>query len=144
MEPDWAPETVRAFLGLVASGWYDGTAFQRMAKGFVLQGGMGHTRSSGAEHYADRWVHPLKAEFHPEIKHVRGVISMAHYDEDPNSGTTSFSLVLGNAQHLDGKYAAFGRVVNGTDVLTAFENEAVSGDAPIRRLELVRATVDPQ
>jgi cyclophilin family peptidyl-prolyl cis-trans isomerase len=144
MEPDWAPETVRAFLKLVASGWYDGTAFHRLAKGFVLQGGNGQTRSSGPEHYADRWVHPLKAEFHPEIKHVRGVVSMAHYDNDPNSGTTSFSIVLGDAANLDGNYAAFGRVVNGLDVLAAFENEAVNGESPLRRLEIIKATIDPQ
>jgi cyclophilin family peptidyl-prolyl cis-trans isomerase len=144
MEPDWAPETVRAFLNLVASGWYDGTTFQRLVKGFVLQGGTGGTRSSGPEHYADRWVHPLKAEFRPEIKHVRGVISMAHYDNDPNSGTTSFSIIFGKASHLDGKYAAFGHVVNGMDVLAAFEQEPVSGDAPIRRLEIIKATVNPQ
>jgi cyclophilin family peptidyl-prolyl cis-trans isomerase len=143
MEPDWAPETVRAFLKLVTSGWYDGTAFHRLAKGFVLQGGNGQTRSSGPEHYADRWVRPLKAEFHPEIKHVRGVVSMAHYENDPDSGTTSFSIILGDAPNLDGAYAAFGRVVSGLDVLAAFENEAVNGEAPVRRLEIIKATVDP-
>jgi cyclophilin family peptidyl-prolyl cis-trans isomerase len=144
MEPDWAPETVRAFLKLVVSGWYDGTAFHRLAKDFVLQGGTGQTRSSGPEHYADRWVRPLKAEFHPEIKHVRGVVSMAHYENDPNSGTSSFSIVLGDAPNLDGNYAAFGRVVTGLDVLAALENEAVNGEAPVRRLEVITATVDPQ
>ena len=144
MEPDWAPETVRAFLGLVASGWYDGTAFHRLAKGFVLQGGMPQTRASGPEHYADRWVHPLKAEFRSDVKHVRGVVSMARFDNDPNSGTTSFSIVLADAPHLDGKYTAFGRMVSGNDVLTALENEPVTGEAPIRRLELIKATVDPQ
>jgi cyclophilin family peptidyl-prolyl cis-trans isomerase len=52
--------------------------------------------------------------------------------------------VLGDAPHLDGNYAAFGRVVNGLDVLAAFENEAVNGEAPLRRLEIIKATIDPQ
>lgn len=141
MEPDWAPETVRNFLKLVSTGWYDGTPFHRIVKGFVLQGGLPTGRTSGADHPADRWVHSLKAEFQPDVKHVRGVISMAHGD-DPNSGQTSFFLLLGDAPHLDGKFAAFGRVVDGMDVLTAFEKEDVDGEAPKRRLEVVKATID--
>src|SRR5262249_2462954 len=89
LEPDWAPENVRNFLKLVQSGWYNGTAFHRLAKGFVLQGGMGDARSSGPAHPADRWVRPLKGEFRSDVKHVRGIVSMAHGD-DPNSATTSF------------------------------------------------------
>lgn len=87
MEPDWAPNHVRNFLMLTATGWYNGTAFHRVVKGFVVQGGMGDTRASGPTHPADRWVHPLKAEFRPEIKHVRGIVSMARGD-DPDSATT--------------------------------------------------------
>ena len=63
MEPDWAPNHVRNFLKLVSTGWYNGTAFHRLVKGFVVQGGMGDTRAGGATHPADRWVHPLKGEF---------------------------------------------------------------------------------
>jgi len=142
MEPDWAPNHVRNFLKLTATGWYNGTAFHRVAKDFVVQGGMGQTRSSGSNHAADRWVRPLKAEFRPEIKHVRGMVSMAHGD-DPDSATTSFFLVLGPAPHLDGQYTAFGRVVEGMDVLDAFEKEEVDGETPKRRLELIEAVIDP-
>lgn len=142
MEPDWAPNHVRNFLMLTATGWYNGTAFHRVVKGFVVQGGMPNTRASGPNHPADRWVRPLKAEFRPEIKHVRGIVSMAHGD-DPDSATTSFFVVLGDAPNLDGKYTAFGRVVEGMDVLDAFEKEEVNGETPKRRLELTEAAIDP-
>ena len=142
MEPDWAPNHVRNFLKLTATGWYNGTAFHRVVKGFVVQGGMGDTRSSGPNHPADRWVRPLKGEFRPDIKHVRGIVSMARTD-DPDSATTSFFLVLGSAPHLDGQYTVFGRIVAGMDVLDAFEKEEVNGETPKRRLELIEATIDP-
>jgi cyclophilin family peptidyl-prolyl cis-trans isomerase len=141
MEPDWAPNTVRNFLMLVASGWYDGTGFHRIVKGFVVQGGMEDSRVNGAGHPADRWVHPIKGEFRSDVQHVRGVVSMARTN-DPNSATTSFFLMLGAAPHLDGKYAAFGRVVDGLDVLAAFEKEEVDGETPKRRLEIIEAKVE--
>jgi cyclophilin family peptidyl-prolyl cis-trans isomerase len=141
MEPDWAPDHVRNFLMLTATGWYNGTAFHRLIKGFVVQGGMGDTRSGGAAHPADRWVHPLKGEFRDDVKHTRGIVSMARGD-DPDSATTSFFLMLGDAPHLDGKYSAFGRVVSGMEVLNAFEKEDVDGEKPKRRLEIIEATIE--
>ena len=141
MEPDWAPENVRNFLKLVSTGWYDGTAFHRLVKGFVLQGGMGNTRAGNPAHPADRWVHNVKGEFRPDIKHVRGIVSMARTD-DPNSATTSFFIVLGPAESLDGQYSAFGRVISGMEVLDAFEKEDVDGETPRRRLELIEAKID--
>jgi cyclophilin family peptidyl-prolyl cis-trans isomerase len=142
MEPEWAPATVRNFLMLTASGWYNGTGFHRLIKGFVVQGGMGDSRAGTAAHPADRWVHPIKGEFRDDIKHTRGIVSMARGD-DPDSATTSFFLVLGDSPHLDGKYAAFGRIVSGMDVLDAFEKEEVDGEKPKRRLELIEARIDP-
>jgi cyclophilin family peptidyl-prolyl cis-trans isomerase len=141
MEPDWAPNHVRRFLALVSTGWYDGTAFHRLVKEFVVQGGMGNTRPNGAAHSSDRWVHPLKGEFRKDVQHVRGIVSMAHGD-DPDSATTSFFLVLGPAPHLDGQYTAFGRITEGLDVLAAFEKEEVDGETPKRRLEIVEAKVE--
>lgn len=141
MEPDWAPNTVRNFLKLVSTGWYNGTAFHRLVKDFVVQGGMGDTRAAGAAHPADRWVHPIQGEFRDDVKHVRGIVSMARTD-DPNSATTSFFLMLGPSPPLDGHYAAFGRVVSGMEVLDAFEKEEVDGEKPRRRLELIEATVE--
>jgi cyclophilin family peptidyl-prolyl cis-trans isomerase len=141
MEPDWAPNHVRNFLKLVSTGWYDGTAFHRLVKGFVVQGGMPNARASGPTHPADRWVHTLKGEFRPDIKHVRGIVSMARGD-DPDSADTSFFLMLGDAPYLDGKYSAFGRVIESLEVLDAFEKEDVDGETPKRRLELIQATID--
>lgn len=137
MQPDWAPENVRNFLMLTASGWYNGTVFHRIAKGFVVQGGT----APGRAHNADRWVHPVKGESRNDVKHVRGIVSMAHGD-DPNSATTSFFIVLGPAENLDGQYSAFGKIVDGLDVLDAFEKEDVDGETPKRRLEIVEAVVE--
>jgi cyclophilin family peptidyl-prolyl cis-trans isomerase len=136
MEPDWAPNHVRSFLGLVGSGWYDGTPFHRIAKGFVVQGGIRST-----PHYADRWVHPLKAEFRDDVKHVRGIVSMAHAEE-PDSATTSFFLMLAPAENLDGKFTAFARIVQGLEILDAFEKEEVDGETPKRKLEIISAFVE--
>jgi cyclophilin family peptidyl-prolyl cis-trans isomerase len=141
MEPEWAPNHVRNFLKLVETGWYNGTGFHRIVKGFVVQGGMENSRVGGAPHPADRWVRPLKGEFNLDVKHVRGIVSMARTD-DPDSATTSFFLVLGPSPHLDGQYSAFGRVVEGMDVLDAFEEEALDGETPKRRLEIIEATID--
>jgi cyclophilin family peptidyl-prolyl cis-trans isomerase len=137
MEPDWAPENARNFLMLTAAGWYNGTAFHRIVKDFVVQGGTAGQRA----HPADRWVHAVKGEFHNDVKHVRGIVSMAHGD-DPDSATTSFFLMLGPADNLDGKYSAFGRIVEGIEVLDAFEKEALDGETPKRRLEITEASVD--
>jgi cyclophilin family peptidyl-prolyl cis-trans isomerase len=140
LEPEWAPNHVRNFLMLVETGWYDGTGFHRVVKDFMVQGGMPNTRANGAGHAADRWVHPLKGEFRTDVQHVRGIVSMAR-TEDPDSATTSFFLMLGAAPHLDGKYSAFGRVVEGLEVLEAFEKEAVDGETPRRRLEILEAKI---
>ena len=142
MEPDWAPNHVRNFLMLTSTGWYNGTAFHRVVKGFVAQGGMADTRAGGAGHPADRWVNTVKGEFRNDVKHTRGIVSMARTD-DPDSATTSFFLMLGDAPHLDGKYSAFGRVIEGLDVLDAFEKEDLDGETPKRRIEIIEASIDP-
>ena len=141
MEPDWAPNHVRNFLMLVSTGWYNGTAFHRIVKDFVVQGGMPNTRPNAAPHAADRWVHPLKGEFRKDVQHVRGTVSMAR-TSDPDSATTSFFLMLGAAPHLDGQYSTFGRIVDGIDVLAAFEKEELDGESPRRRLEIIEATIE--
>jgi cyclophilin family peptidyl-prolyl cis-trans isomerase len=147
MQPDWAPETVRNFLTLTESGWYNGTGFHRVVKGFVAQGGMGDTRANstgnGADVPGDRWVRNIKGEFKDSVKHERGTVSMARGD-DPDSASTSFFLMLGAAPHLDGQYAAFGKVIEGTDVLDAFDKLEVNGETPVQRVEIISAAVDAQ
>jgi cyclophilin family peptidyl-prolyl cis-trans isomerase len=96
MDPELAPEHVRNFLKLVESGWYDHTAFHRIVPGFVIQGGVGSTRTDNKPHPADKWVHKLKGEFSRRALHIRGVLSMAR-TSDPDSAETSFFIVLGGA-----------------------------------------------
>ena len=141
LDPNLAPEHVRNFLKLVETGWYDHTAFHRVIPGFVAQGGLGSTRANGAAHPADRWVRKLKAEFNPTL-HIRGVLSMARAN-DPNSADTSFFIVLGRAEHLDGKYTVFGKLIDGFDTLEKIERVARNGEAPAERVELIEAAIKP-
>ena len=94
MKPDWAPNHVRNFLTLTETGWYNGTPFHRIVKGFVAQGGMGDSRKDDVDQPGDRWIHNIKGEFKNDVKHERGIVSMARGD-DPDSATTSFFLMLG-------------------------------------------------
>ena len=141
MEPDWAPNNVRNFLKLTATGWYNGTSFHRIVKDFVVQGGMENTRAGVQAHIGDRWVRPVKGEFSGDAKHLRGVISMAR-GNNPDSATTSFFLMLAPSPHLDGQYSAFGRVVEGIEILEAFEKEELDGETPKKRLEIIEAVID--
>ncbi len=141
LDPDLAPEHVRNFLMLVQTGWFDHTAFHRVIPGFVIQGGLGETRVDQKSHPADRWVHPLKAEFSFR-KHTRGVLSMAR-TESPDSATTSFFIVLGPAPHLDGKYTIFGKMIDGFDVLERIEKAPRDGETPRERIELIEAAIKP-
>jgi cyclophilin family peptidyl-prolyl cis-trans isomerase len=141
LEPDLAPEHVRNFLKLTQSGWYDHTIFHRIVPGFVAQGGLGQGRT---EHYADKWIRPLKGEFSATRKHIRGVLSMARTD-DPNSATTSFFIVLAPAPNLDGKYSIFGKVVDGFDTLEKLEKaqRAPGSETPVEKIELIEAVIKP-
>jgi peptidyl-prolyl cis-trans isomerase B (cyclophilin B) len=131
--PDKAPEHVRNFLRLAQSGVFDGTAFHRVVRGFVVQTGALNTRGPLTEKQ-QKLVRPLAPEFN-DIKHVKGIVSMARGD-DPGSATTSFFIVTGDAASLDGKYTAFGRVVEGMPAVDLIEQTAVNGDTPITRIEL--------
>ncbi|MGH9842076.1 MAG: peptidylprolyl isomerase [Blastocatellia bacterium] len=142
LEPDLAPEHVRAFLKLVQTGWYDRTIFHRVVPGFVVQGGAGSGRPAGTVHYADKWVRPLKGEFSQTRKHIRGVLSMARA-ADPDSALTSFFIVLAPATNLDGKYSIFGKVVGGFETLDAMEKAPRNGEAPIEKIELIEASIKP-
>jgi cyclophilin family peptidyl-prolyl cis-trans isomerase len=141
LDPDLAPEHVRNFLKLVASGWYDRTSFHRVVPGFVVQGGLASTRLDRETHPADRWVRPLKGEFSSR-NHIRGTLSMARTD-DPNSALTSFFIVLAPAPNLDNKYSIFGKVVDGFDTLDKLERTPVDGQAPRERVELIEAVIKP-
>jgi peptidyl-prolyl cis-trans isomerase B (cyclophilin B) len=131
--PDKAPEHVRNFLRLASVGVFDGTAFHRVVRGFVIQTGSLTTRGPVTEKQ-QKMVRSLQPEFN-DTKHVKGILSMAHGD-DPASAMTSFFIVTADAPSLDGKYTVFGRVIEGMAVVEAIEQSAVSGETPVSRIEL--------
>ncbi len=115
--PDVAPKTVENFKTLAKKGFYDGTCFHRIIKGFMIQGGDPYTKDPAKE---AQWGtggpgHTIKAEFN-DRKHVRGVLSMAR-SNNPDSAGSQFFICHGEASFLDGKYTAFGKVVKGDEVL---------------------------
>src|SRR5437764_3083961 len=115
--PDVAPNTVENFKKLAKKGFYDGTAFHRIVKGFMIQGGDPLTKDASK---AAQWGtgdpgYKINAEFN-DRPHVRGVISMAR-GGDPNSAGSQFFICLGDAPFLNGKYTAFGKLIKGDDVL---------------------------
>jgi peptidyl-prolyl cis-trans isomerase B (cyclophilin B) len=136
--PEKAPNHVRAFLRLAAAGVLDGTSFHRVVKGFVVQTGYLSTRGPLTEKQ-QKLVRSLPPEFN-DTRHVKGIVSMAHGD-DPASATTSFFICLGDASSLDGKYTAFGRVVDGITVVEAIEQTPVKGEEPVTRIELKQVRV---
>jgi cyclophilin family peptidyl-prolyl cis-trans isomerase len=137
--PDKAPDHVRHFLRLASLGAYDGTAFHRIVKGFVVQGGMLHTRRDPVPQKAQQYVRNLEPEFNDTL-HVKGTLSMARLD-DPASASTSFFICTGPAASLDGKYTAFGHVVDGMATVEALDAVAVDGETPRERIELTKVRV---
>lgn len=113
--PDKAPNTVNNFIALANSGYYDGLIFHRVIKGFMIQGGDPDGNGTGGPGYA------IKGEFSAngfknDLKHDRGVLSMAR-SMMPNSAGSQFFIMHQNSPHLDGQYAAFGKVIEGIEVV---------------------------
>ena len=136
-----APNTVRNFLNLVATGAFDTTTFHRIVKGFVVQGGNIATRLTMTPALAQRSRRTVPDE--PNfVKHVRGIVSMARSDE-PNSSTTSFFILVGDAPHLDNKFAAFGRIRRGLEVADAIVSAPAEGEKPTKPVQLIRAVTAP-
>jgi peptidyl-prolyl cis-trans isomerase B (cyclophilin B) len=141
MLPKAAPETVRGFLNLAASGALDTTTFSRVVKDFVIQGGNLSTSERWNIELAKRMTHRLPDE-PSDVKHVRGIVSMARSDE-PNSATTHFFILVGDGPHLDGKFSAFGRVVRGIEVAMAINHAPLEGETPLAPVRIKLATVAP-
>ena len=140
--PEAAPETVRNFLNLTATGMFDTTTFSRVVKGFVIQGGNLTTREKLSMEIVQRARRTIPDE--PNyVKHVRGVVSMARSDK-PNTATSHFFILVGDAGQLDGKYAAFGRVRDGMNVVDAINTAPMlPGEKPMRPVRLTRAMAAP-
>lgn len=139
--PEVAPNTVRNFISLVNKGYYNGIIFHRVIPGFMIQGGCPEGSGTGGPGYS------IKGEFsgngHPNtLKHDRGVLSMARTSA-PNSAGSQFFIMVKPAPHLDGQYAAFGKVVEGIE--TADDIVAVRRDyrdKPYEDQKMSRVTVD--
>ncbi len=140
LTPDKAPEHVRNFLRLAQAGVYNGMGVHRVAKGFVVQTGYLPSRSEPLSESQQRLVRNLQPEFN-DTPHVKGTVSMARGD-NPASADTSFFIVLGPSPVLDGKYTAFGRVVEGLPVVEALEQVPVNGEAPVTRVEIKSVRVE--
>ena len=139
--PEAAPETVKNFISLVKSGFYDGLTFHRIIPGFMIQGGdpLGNGMG-GAEKN-------IKGEFRANghnnpIKHERGVISMARAF-DPNSASSQFFIMHADAPHLDGQYAAFGKVIAGMDAVDEIASIPTDyNDSPKIAVRIKKAYLD--
>jgi len=147
--PDVAPKTVENFKTLAKKGFYDGTAFHRIMRGFMIQGGDPYTKDLTKEALWGQGDpgYKIKAEFndHP---HVRGVISMAR-SANPDSAGSQFFICHGTASSLDHKYTAFGKVIKGDDVLEKIASTPVVASAsgepskPTKRVEVQSVKIVP-
>jgi peptidyl-prolyl cis-trans isomerase B (cyclophilin B) len=142
--PDVAPNTVENFKKLARQGFYDGTAFHRVIKGFMIQGGDPQTKDESKQ---ARWGtgdpgYKIKAEFNKK-PHDKGVLSMAR-SQDPDSAGSQFFIVHARAPHLDGQYTAFGKVIKGLDVLDKIANTPTTGpDRPVTRMNIESIKIVP-
>jgi peptidyl-prolyl cis-trans isomerase B (cyclophilin B) len=142
--PDAAPGTVANFKKLAEKGFYDGTAFHRVIKGFMIQGGDPLTKDASKE---DMWGtggpgYQIKAEFNNH-SHVRGVLSMAR-SQDPDSAGSQFFICDGNPAFLDHQYTAFGKLIKGDDVLTKIANAPTHPpDRPDKRIGITSIKIVP-
>ena len=114
--PDKAPNTVNNFICLAKFGFYDGLCFHRVIEGFMIQGGDPAGVGTGGPGYTIKGEFAMNGFEKNDIKHLRGVISMARA-ASPDSAGSQFFIMHKNASHLDGQYAAFGKVVEGMDVV---------------------------
>lgn len=141
MIPEVAPESVRNFLNLTATGAFDTTTFNRVVKGFVIQGGNLATSQKWGFELAKRMSRKLPDE--PGlVKHERGIVSMAR-PEEANSATTSFFILVGDGHHLDGKFSAFGRVKKGMEVADAINQASVQDEKPEKPVRITKALIKP-
>lgn len=139
MLAETAPDTARNFLNLAGIGAYDTTVFSRVVKGFVVQGGDLYTRENLTPALRERAARRIHDEPNP-VKHVRGIVSMARAAE-PDSATTNFFLLVGDASHLDATFAAFGRVRSGMEVVDVINSAPATGERPEKPVRISRVIV---
>src|SRR5215471_4927997 len=137
--PAKAPESARNFLNLAATGAFDTTTFSRVVPGFVIQGGDLATGEKWNPQLSNRAEKRLPDE-PSDLKHVRGVVSMARTNQ-PNSATTHFFILVGDGPHLDGTFSAFGRVRRGIEVADAINRAPSENEKPNVPVRITRAEV---
>ncbi len=113
--PEKAPNTVNNFIYLIKKGFYDDLTFHRVIKGFMIQGGDPNGNGTGGPRYTIKGEFTANG-FKNDLKHTRGVLSMAR-SRNPNSAGSQFFIMHADSPHLDGQYAAFGKVIEGMDVV---------------------------
>ena len=139
--PEIAPNTVNNFISLVKKNFYDGLIFHRVINGFMIQGGCPNGNGMGGPGYS------IKGEFthnkfKSDLKHTAGVLSMARA-MNPNSAGSQFFIMHKNAPHLDGEYAAFGKITEGMDVVNRIAEEDTDyNDRPLDEQKIKSMTVD--
>lgn len=139
--PKVAPNTVNNFISLVSSGFYNGLTFHRVINGFMIQGGCPNGTGTGNPGYS------IKGEFksngvNNDLKHERGVISMAR-SMLPDSAGSQFFIMHQDAPHLDGEYAAFGKVIDGIDTVDEIANEKTDYmDRPVNPVVIKSVSVE--
>lgn len=139
--PEIAPVTVENFVNLVKKGFYDGLTFHRVIRGFMIQGGCPLGNGTGGPGYT------IKGEFEMNgiennLKHERGVLSMARA-MDPNSAGSQFFIMHETSPHLDGQYAAFGKVIEGMETVDAIAGVATGwGDKPFEDVIMKKVIVE--
>ena len=142
--PDVAPNTVNNFISLVKSGFYDDNSFHRLVPGFVLQGGDPDGNGTGGPGYT------IKGEFssngfNNELKHEKGIVSMARSSDNDSAGS-QFFIMLDKSDYLDGNYAAFGKVIDGYDLIEDIENAEKVADSDtgklVNNIKIKKALID--
>ena len=140
--PDIAPESVGNFIALANSGFYDGLIFHRVIPGFMIQGGDPKGTGMGGPGYCIKGEFARNGFRQNNLRHSRGVLSMAR-SMMPNSAGSQFFIMHADAPHLDGDYAAFGKVVEGMDTVDAIAGTPTGfQDRPVKDQRIKKATVD--
>lgn len=139
--PETAPNTVASFVKLVQDGFYNGLGFHRVIPGFMIQGGDPDATGMGGPGFTIKGEFRANGVINP-LKHTRGVISMAR-TQMPNSAGSQFFIMHKNAPHLDGAYAAFGKVIEGMDIVNKIADVPTDfRDRPMKEQKIKSMTVD--
>ncbi len=139
--PECAPNTVSNFISLIKKGYYDGLIFHRVIKGFMIQGGCPLGTGTGGPGYTIKGEF-TKNGFRNDLKHERGVLSMAR-TAMPNTAGSQFFIMHADSPHLDGSYAAFGRVIEGIEAVDAIADAKVDmRDKPLTEQKIKKVTAE--